>query len=697
MKFSSIILFLLIINGICNAEETKDHKTKDSTKLKLYSIPELEIMTPKQATQVRLMPSSISVMESKLLEDNNVTSLNDISAMAPNFFMPDYGSKLTSPVYIRGIGSRINSPSVGLNVDHVPFFEKAAFDFDMFDVERIEVLRGPQGTLYGRNTMGGLVNVYTKSPTKYQGTQFLVNTGNYDFYNGNINHYNKLSDNFGYSINLNYISEGGYFRNEFNNEQVDPSESIGSRVRLVWDLNEKNTLENITNFERSEEGGYPYALYDDETNTRSAINYNEFSFYDRDMLSNAFVYKYKGERYELHATSAYQYLSDRQGIDQDLSAQSIYYVNQDQSQDMFSQEVVVKSNYKENYNWLCGGYAFYQGFNREVNVDVYGPGMLVTKNYDHRIFGGAVFHESTMSDFFIDNLAFTFGIRADIERDQLDYVESNVMGGQFNQISDTVFPGLNSFQVLPKIAFKYEFNDYSNAYATISRGYKTGGYNSVVERPEDLTYNPEYSWNYEIGYKGTFFEDRLKADFAVFYIDWLNQQIYQPVPSGRGSMLKNAGHSTSKGVEISLNSTPIKDFDVITSFGYTYAQFESHVVDEETNYNGNFLPNVPLYTFSVTGSKLFRFLTGFVEGINVNAGYNMIGRIFWNEENNAYQNNYGLLNASITFKTEMFDLNVWSRNLLNEDYNAFYFQALGNSFVQRGIPATFGVQISTKI
>jgi outer membrane receptor protein involved in Fe transport len=429
-----------------------------------YSIPELSIMAPKQSTLMRLTPSSISVMDNEVIEENNVNSLNDITSLAPNFFMPDYGSKLTSPVYIRGIGSRINSPSVGLNVDFVPFFEKAAFDFDMFDIERIEILRGPQGTLYGRNTMGGLINVYTKSPINHEGTEFVFNTGNYDFYNANINHYNKISDDFGYSVNVNYITRGGYFKNEYTNESVDDAESIGGRARIVYKLNEKNTIENITNVEISEEGGYPYAIFNTETQSASNINYNEYSFYNRDMISNAFVYKYSGDRYQLHATSAYQYIDDLQGIDQDLSPESIYYVNQSQAQDMFSQEVIVKSNYKENYNWLCGGYAFYQGFNRNVDVNVYQSDVLVNKGYDHKIYGGAVFHESTMSNFFFDGLSFTFGIRADIERDQLDYTESNLVAGNLYPKADTSYNALNSFQVLPKMAFTYEFNQFSNSY-----------------------------------------------------------------------------------------------------------------------------------------------------------------------------------------------------------------------------------------
>lgn len=690
------IIILLLTNGYLFADNNYE-KTLDTNNIYEYVLPELKIMAPKQSTEIKLLPSSISVMENKIIEEANIDKLSDVSGFAPNFFMPDYGSKLTSPVYIRGIGSRINSPSVGLNVDYVPYFEKAAFDFEMFDIERIEILRGPQGTLYGRNTMGGLINIYTKSPSKYQGTEFSFNTGNYDYYNGIVSHYQKLNDNFSYSANINYLSEGGYYTNEYNNEKIDAGETFGSRVRFVWNIDEKSTLENITNLEISDQGGYPYAEYNKETQTASKINYNEYSFYNRDLLSNALVYKYKGPRYELHSTTAYQYLSDNNSIDQDFSSESLYYVVQTQAQDVFSQEVIVKSNYKEDYNFLCGGYLFYQGFDKNVGVDVYAANMNVNKNYDHSIYGGAIFHESTMNDFLLDNFSITTGIRADYEIDQLDYTENRKIGGNNSLISDTLYPLLTSFQILPKLAFKYKFDTYTNAYLSVSRGYKTGGYNSTVERPEDLTYNPEYSWNYEIGLKTSFLENMVYADFALFYIDWKNQQIYQTVPSGRGSMLKNAGVSSSKGVEFSMKATPLKNLDLMASFGYTDARFEKHVVNDETDFSGNTIPNVPLFTSSIRMSKLFQLDLGLIEGLKLNANYNMIGKIFWNEENNAYQENYQLLDGSLSIVTSYFDINLWARNILNINYNAFYFDALGKSFVQKGRPFTFGIQVSAKI
>ena len=139
--------------------------------LHTIGLDEVEVVsTIKETGTMQQQPSSVTIVGQKDLETLHVTSLKGVSNLVPNFFMPDYGSRLTSAIYIRGVGARMNTPAVGLYVDDIPYIDKSAFDFDFCDVERVDVLRGPQSTLYGRNTMGGLVKVYTRNPFVYQGT-----------------------------------------------------------------------------------------------------------------------------------------------------------------------------------------------------------------------------------------------------------------------------------------------------------------------------------------------------------------------------------------------------------------------------------------------------------------------------------------------------------------------------------------------
>jgi outer membrane receptor protein involved in Fe transport len=610
--------------------------------------------------------------------------------------MPEYGSKLTAPVYIRGIGSRINSPSVGLYVDYVPYFEKAAFNFDFFDVKRIEVLRGPQGTLFGRNTMGGVVNIVTISPVDYQGSHFGASGGSYGIFSMNGGHYGKVSPKTAYSLASNYSHNNGFHTNQYNGTKVDKLNSLGLRNRIIHELSQKLTIENIAGYEISRQGGYPYALFIDSIGLPGPVSYNQSSYYNRDLFSDAFLLRYSGQNVEISSTSSFQLLSDKQGIDQDFTTDSLYFIRQLQHQLMFSQELIARYTGKNKYKWLFGAYAFYQSFNNSVEVDAYLQNLNYLKKYDHTIEGYALFHQSSLADFPFKNLVLTAGLRLDAEKDVLDYYYDRTLRGNYSMMTDSVYPALNSLELLPKFAVSYRLGS-NNIYGVIARGYKTGGFNSTFERPEDLTFEPEYSWNYETGIKAVLFGRKLNADLAFFYIDWKNQQIYQTVPSGRGSMLKNAGHSVSRGVEFTARAQPLKGYELIFAYGFTDARFISYIENDNTSHNGNRLPYVPRNTVSVQAAReIIINGSNFIDLLRINILYKGNGGIFWDEQNSASQDYYGITDLKLTFGRKAVQTDIWIRNMLNTSYSAFYFEALGNKYAQGGKPVHFGINMSVK-
>ena len=184
------VLFLFVC--LCLSASAVKADDPDTTKVRQVELNEVVVRSFKQNRDLRLEPLSASSVTGTAIQNKNITGIKEFSSFIPNLFMPDYGSKLTSPVYIRGIGSKINAPSVGLYVDGIPYFEKSAFDFDFAEIDRVEVLRGPQGTLYGRNTMGGIINVYTKSPLKFQGTNASISNGTYGAREYALSRYAKI-------------------------------------------------------------------------------------------------------------------------------------------------------------------------------------------------------------------------------------------------------------------------------------------------------------------------------------------------------------------------------------------------------------------------------------------------------------------------------------------------------------------------
>lgn len=653
--------------------------------LKVVDVEEvLVIAAPKENKKLREQPAAVTLLSQQDLQNAQVNSIKNLTAIVPNMFIPDYGSRLTSAVYIRGIGSRINTPSVGLYVDNIPYIDKSAFDFSYADVERIDVLRGPQGTLYGRNAMGGLIKVHTKSPFTYQGTDFRIGAGTHNAYNTSVTHYHRLSDRLAFSAGGFYDYEGGFFRNVARgNKKEDRGQSAGGRIRAIYLPSENWKLDFNVSYEYSDQGGYPYFYMGNLDPSKQSeelkpyigtISNNEESSYYRNLLNGGLNLEYQGQNFILSAVTGYQYLKDRMFMDQDFTPANIFNIEQKQKMNTISEEIVLKSKPNRRWQWTTGAFGFYQwlhtdgpvvfhkeGINQVIEgnankvfeglVALGAPPMRMSINneslgvggsFDTPTLSGAIFHQSTFNDLFVEGLSATVGLRLDYEKIKMDYnsvstpadfdftVTVNRPGMPFPIViknagpmqGNAVYLGKEStdyVQLLPKFALQYEWNKGSNVYATATRGYRSGGYNiqmfsdlitgvlsnsmidaiakdenlKIIDKMVDINsikqqvpevrdatqYKPEYTWNYEVGSHLTLWEGRLLADVSAFYMDTRNQQIAKFAESGLGRITVNAGKSHSYGAEASLQAAMTDALSLNASYGYTYATFK----DYETN------------------------------------------------------------------------------------------------------------------
>ncbi|NLB25065.1 MAG: TonB-dependent receptor [Bacteroidales bacterium] len=692
-NFAFVLMALLFsrLNSLAN--------NFDADTISNYKLDEIIIKSPKYNRNIFDIPAAVSMIPERVLENNKAENLTDISNIIPNFFMPDYGSKLTTPVYIRGVGNRINTPSVGLYVDEIPYFEKAAFNFDFYDIERIEVLRGPQGTLYGRNAMGGLINVITNRPGKKKSTNISADYGNYNQIRSNITHNQPVSKTFSVTAGLNQKHNDGFYENRYTMTDIDKINSYSGRLKTLYTPSDKFEILTNLQYEDSRQGGYPYALFNDETMKAENISYDKESTYNRKLLSAGLSLNYKSGEVSLRAVSSIQKLDDKQEIDQDFTSRSLFFVTQEQQLQMVAQEFIAESTKEKIYSWLAGAFGFKQILDKSVKLE-YGQDGLIKyklpysghyyiKSYDNINTGIAFFHQSTIT---LGKIILLAGIRADMEKATLDYNHDNYPNG--NKInaevvkSDTLF-----FEILPKLALKYNISKYLVPYITISKGYNPGGFNTTFERYEDRSFGSERSVNYEAGLKAKWLRQRVYANIAFFYIDWTNQQIYQAVPSGTGSMLTNAGKSESKGVELELTALPAKNLESWLAFGYNKAKFINYKKSADEIFSGNYLPYVPLFSFSAGGNYIIEVKSNWLDKIKLNLTYNGFGKHYWHESNEAFQKYYGLMNHRISFEKNNLALSFWGKNILNTNYNSFYFQALGNSYVQIGKPATMGLNL----
>ncbi|MBQ5783692.1 MAG: TonB-dependent receptor plug domain-containing protein, partial [Bacteroidales bacterium] len=364
-------VFILLCGAFClmpaqvSASDIEVKEKQDSvTQLSEIAV----IAKAKQKNDLRLEPLSATVIKLGEIERKQIVGLSDLSYQTPNLYIPDYGSKMTSSIYVRGLGSRIDNPAVGLYVDNVPLLNKNGYDFDMWDIMRMEVLRGPQSTLYGRNTVGGIINIYTLSPNVYQGFRLSGSYSTGNSYNIKGSYYGRITKKLAFSLGGNYFSSDGFFKNEFDGSKCDWIKGGTGRFRLVYSPNSRLTVDNSLMFTYVEQGGYAYRLYDSSTGIVNPVNYNDKSGYDRVTVSNGLSVNYNADNYVFSSVTSWQYLDDCMILDQDFTPKDMFTLKQAQHEHTVTQDFVFKSKEGRRYQWLTGATFFYKGMDMDAPV-----------------------------------------------------------------------------------------------------------------------------------------------------------------------------------------------------------------------------------------------------------------------------------------------------------------------------------------
>ena len=749
LLFSGLLLF---IYTMAHAEEINDTS-------KVIDLDEVVVVSqPKDGRLLRHQPLSSTVLTQREMQMLGVSDLSQMSQYVPSFSMPQYGSRLTSSMYIRGIGSRINNPAVGIYYDNIPLMSKAAFNHHFYHIDRVDVLRGPQSTLYGMNTEGGLVHIYSKNPMVYQGTDISLGIGTGLTSHAEMAHFHRPSEKFAFSAAFFWNGQRGFFKNQALGEWNDKLEEAGGKMRFVYQPTHRLTLDLTTDYQWTRQNAFPYGLYDADVNTVEDPSTTLMNGYKRHMVNTGLNISYNTDNWLLSSTTSWQYLNDHMEMDQDYQPADFMHLMQLQKQQALTQELILRSHGQRKWHWTFGLFGSYQWLRTDAPV-TFGPAMNdmtaariltmmpayvvsmfkiweipdfnVSETFHTPSASLGVFHESTIS--LTDRLDVTLGLRYEFSQVKIDYSTTGIVAlhysippiEQTNKLTAVLEnDGKRSFnQLLPKIGATYRLDDNgSNIYATVSKGYRAGGYNiqmfseiyqsefmkkgkslsqgdvSINYTDEDynavdetISYKPEESWNYEAGAHLNLFDGKLHADVAFYYMQIKNQQLSMMSPENNfGRIMVNAGKSHTMGFELSLRGRAFDDrLDWFCNMGAVKAKF-----DEYDSYNGNSIPFVPSTSFSLGGN--YRFDQLFV-------GVDMKGQGYteWNEANTFGQKTYALLGAHVGYDFGKCNVKLWGRNLTNTKYNTFAVEskATGEAlrFAQRGNPIQFGVDLDVHL
>lgn len=525
------ILAVLTAMAVLPVGASNEQEASDSSRV--YDLDEIVVVAQnKEYQKLRQQPMSSNVLTNQEIGSLGLRDLREISDYVPSFVMPSYGSRYTSSIYVRGIGSRVNSPSMGVYVDEIPLVSKSAFNSHLWQIDRVDVLRGPQGTLYGINTEGGLVRQYTKNPMNYQGTDIKLGLGTRLYRNVEVAHYHKVSDQLAFSVAAFYHGTNGFFRNQATDERSDKSNEAGGRLRLVWQPTQRLSFNWMTDYQYVNQNGFAYGLLDMESQKAADPSTNYQGNYKRHLFSTGLNTNYAADWADLSYTLSWQYLKDDMLMDIDYRPQDFMHMEQAQLQNATTHELVLKGHQTGIWQGTTGIF-FSRQWLKTVAPVYFGPQMnafLSMTIEDYAYYGMlnamakrmgsteaaaamiaraggchitmemetipgmfrtpqtnlGVFHETHLH--LTDRLTATLGLRYDYSHHSIEYATSaltrldeNVMGTQVQAVVSSLLERTEkaSFnQWLPKIGLTWNIdNNGSNVYAIVSKGYRAGGFN----------------------------------------------------------------------------------------------------------------------------------------------------------------------------------------------------------------------------
>lgn len=699
-----LVFFLGVIFLFASGGFASDLSKKEKTE---YKVENLIVTAEKRVQNVQDIPMSVSVFSDVTLDNANITTANELMRYSPNVYLKKDSSQ--NHIVIRGItnfyGSR-TSP-VGFYIDDVCIPLNGMHGIDLVDIERIEILKGPQGTLYGRNSEAGVINIITKEPGDERSGKIFGEYNWYDTEHGSSPGYKAGASVSGPVIeNKLYMGVAGQWKdsdgimkNEFNgDDEVGSFENINGRAHIKWKANDKLKLSFIADALDYESGVVSFNYVQGPLAFgRNRVSYDSpYNEWTQESNGQVLKAEYKGSLFDLASITSRRYYKNYSESDFDCTSFKFglsgdaFFKDKDTT---YAQELRVSSKEKEiKLKWLAGLYFF----DEDTDVSV---AKLLKKGTEIRntsvdTSGYALFGQGTYligNDFHI-----TAGLRYDfVNLDGNQNYQNNSAEKQYEE-------DLDYAEILPKLTFAYDLSEAILTYATIAKGYIHGGYNySKATELKNLTYDEESTWNYEIGAKTSWFKNRISANISAFYIQMKDKQVAEWGSGedvvGAVQMIRNAADAHSQGIELEIKIRPFRGLDLIAGAGIIESEIDDWVATEYNKFTGKYstydysgkkLPNVPEYNYNL--GIQYSHLSGFYGRADLFG----TGKYYNDSKNDASESGYELVNLTLGYQGEKYDISCWCKNMFDEE---FYKARIGSGDYQMGTegePRMFGVKVS---
>lgn len=575
---------------------------------------EIVVTARKRAETLQTVPLAIAAFTTETIENAGIDNVEDIASLTPGFtFAPLFGGGAATPV-IRGQSTTIGEPNVGFFLDGVYQSSRAVMDAALGDdVARVEVVKGPQSALYGRNTFGGAVNIISRPPTNDLEGRVELGYGEYNArtLRGSVSG-PIAEDNLYFRLGATYRASDGYFTNSLTGGDLDTRETTVIAGMLEARPSNDVTVRLRVAHEDTQDGDDPIvfatnnAVPVDLTGGASAPTFQIYrgelmaptSFAvtpghnNRELWASSLTLDWDFGPVTLTAISGYNDLTLDNAVDQDYSAVRARYSTSVSDLYELSQEIRLTSNSPGPLQWMAGGYFFllHSDTHLEDFWDAaalpYASNMAIPASVRRQLLGGLIndlTEETESTSLFgqvsynlTDRLRVSAEARWTTETKRVDSTDRSQLTGA---VTGTYVNEREFENVLPRFTVDYRATDDILLYASAAQGEKVGGFNVVTVAggilPSERTYDPESAWNYEIGAKTSWYDGRLVLNGAVYRIDWTDQ-IVRALGATFATLNTNAGETSVSGAELEMRASPIDGLDISAGVAYTDSHYESY-------------------------------------------------------------------------------------------------------------------------
>lgn len=664
-------------------------------------IDEIVVTAQLREQSLQDVPISINVLGADEIADKKIDDIGDIGNEVPGLSVYSFVPRQVNPS-IRGAASLNDSPgvdqSVAMFLDGVYIGQTGFFSLDLFDVERIEVLKGPQGTLFGRNVTGGALSIVTTTPPDAFAATLEGTLGNYGQreFQGVVG--GPLTDSLAGQIAFSSKNSDGFYTNIVDGKDIEGRDTFSLRGKLRYELSETAEIILGAEYAKDKLNGVGFDLEGDPLRSMSTEAFgpdDQVALNTPGGLNNetwAFTGTINADTSIGRITSITAYRKADNFSEYDIDGTSIaeLVASDDDNIKQFSQELRLAG---ETGNLQYVGGLYYLNINHKrienrlldgVPGSTYslflfdGPSLTV-QGQDIETTSYAAYAEFTYA---LGGLSLTGGIR---------YTKDKKSGNSFctTDGADLFCPppartiahdgSWDAFT--PRFVAQYEFNNDVMVYGSFSRGFKSGGFPLNIFDPNpQAEFQPEFANNYEIGVKSNLFDRRLQANIAAFQVDFTDLQVLQQSPEGQ-IFAANAGEARTRGVEVDLNARVTDAFNLFANYSYLDAEFKSLVL-EGTDLSGLKPRATPKHSLNVGGS--YRWDIEGAGSLTLRSNVVYRSRYFLSVDNNPNRTAKvnGLLNGGIEYAPAggNWELSLWVKNLTDVRY--FQTKADRGTFIQ---------------